>query len=101
MKKAKHNSMTTFDEYLDDVYGKEGSKERTEFEIRAKAFAIGEMIKEERRHANLTQQELADKIGSKKSYISRIERGYSDIQLSTLFKVMEQGLGKRIKFILS
>ena len=49
---------------------------------------------------NLTQEELADKIGAKKSYISRVENGKSDIQLSTLFRLFELGLGKRINIVI-
>lgn len=43
-----------------------------------------------------TQEELAEKTGTKKSYISGIERGLSDIQISTLYKLIELGLGKHI-----
>ncbi|MBP6569475.1 MAG: helix-turn-helix transcriptional regulator [Saprospiraceae bacterium] len=56
---------------------------------------MGELLKEERLGAKLTQEELANKIGAKKSYISRVENGKSDIQLSTLFRLFEFGLGKR------
>ncbi|HLN94929.1 MAG TPA: helix-turn-helix transcriptional regulator, partial [Flavobacterium sp.] len=76
--------------------GKPGSVDRMNFEIKAKAFAIGELIKEERRLARLTQQELADKTGTKKSFISRIENGHTDIQLSTLYRLLEIGLGKKV-----
>ncbi len=89
---------TTFEEHLDKNYGKVGTKKRAEFEISAKAFAIGEILKEERRMAKLTQEQLAKKTGTKKSYISRIENGYSDIQLSTLFRIVEIGLGKTLQF---
>ena len=82
----------------EERYGKTGSKNRTEFEIKAKAFAIGELIKEERKLADMTQQQLAEKIGAKKSFISRIESGKSDIQLSTLYRLLEYGLGKKISF---
>jgi ribosome-binding protein aMBF1 (putative translation factor) len=94
MKKEK--DITTFDEYLDETYGKVGTKTRTDFDIKAKAFAIGEIIKEERRLAKMTQEELAKRTGTRKSFISRIENGHSDIQLSTLYKLIEQGLGKKI-----
>ena len=87
---------TTFDEYLDKNYGPIGSVKRTDFEIKAKAFAIGEVIKEERRLSNLTQEQLADKTGTKKSSISRVENGHSDIQLSTLYRLIELGLGKKV-----
>ncbi len=92
----KNKNITTFDEHLDKQYGKIGTSKRTEFEIKAKAFAIGEIIKEERRLASMTQEQLAEKTGTKKSFISRIENGHSDIQLSTLYKLLEYGLGRKI-----
>ena len=88
--------LTSFEEHLEKRYGPIGSKKRTDFEIKAKAFAIGEIIRDERKQANMTQEELANKTGTKKSFISRIENGHSDIQLSTLFKLIEIGLGKEI-----
>jgi HTH-type transcriptional regulator / antitoxin HipB len=90
---------TSLEEHLTKRYGKRGSAKRTEFEIKAKAFLIGEVIKDERRVANLTQEQLADKIGAKKSFISRIENGKTDIQLSTLYRLLEFGLGKKIELI--
>jgi HTH-type transcriptional regulator/antitoxin HipB len=93
--------ITTFDEHLDARYGERGTEIRTEFEIKAKAFLIGEVIKEERKLANLTQEQLAEKIGAKKSFISRIENGKTDIQLSTLYRLLEFGLGRKIELIVS
>jgi len=86
----------TFDELVEKRHGKIGTKRRTEFEIKSRSFAIGEIIKEERRLARMTQDELAAKTGTKKSFISRIENGHSDIQLSTLFKLVELGLGRKV-----
>ena len=94
---TKKKNITTFTEHLTKRYGKRGTAKRTEFEIKAKAFLIGEVIKEERRLAKLTQEQLAEKIGAKKSFISRIENGQSDIQLSTLYRLLEFGLGKKIE----
>ena len=96
----KNKNITTFDEHLEKQYGKRGTKDRTEFEIKAKSFLIGEIIKEERKAAQMTQEQLADKVGAKKSFISRIENGKSDIQLSTLYRLLEFGLGKRIDLLL-
>ncbi|SRR5690606_4272064 len=93
---TKNKNIKTFTQHLDKRYGKTGSKERTDFEIKAKSFAIGELIKEERKRAKLTQEQLAEKIGAKKSFISRIENGHSDIQLSTLYKLIEFGLGRKV-----
>ncbi len=94
---TKIKNTATLDEHLIKRYGKRGTEKRTEFEIKAKAFLIGEVIKEERRLANLTQEQLAEKIGAKKSFISRIENGHSDIQLSTLYRLLEFGLGKKVE----
>jgi ribosome-binding protein aMBF1 (putative translation factor) len=95
---GKNKNITTFEEHLEKRYGKIGTKSRTDFDIKAKAFAIGEIIKDERKLAKMTQEQLAQKTGTKKSFISRIENGHSDIQLSTLYKLIEQGLGKKIEF---
>ncbi|MCB0539851.1 MAG: helix-turn-helix transcriptional regulator [Bacteroidetes bacterium] len=88
----------SFDELLDIKYGKPGTEKRDEFEIKAKSFVVGEMIKEARKEAHLTQEQLAEKTGTKKSYISRLENGKIDIQISTLFKIFEEGLGKKLGF---
>jgi HTH-type transcriptional regulator / antitoxin HipB len=92
----KQQKVTTFEEHLDKEYGKIGTTKRTEFDIKAKSFAIGEIIKEERRLAMMTQEQLATKTGTRKSFISRIENGHSDIQLSTLYRLVELGLGRKI-----
>jgi len=92
----KISDATSFDELLEIKYGKLGTPARDEFEQKSKAFIIGEMIKEARKNAHLTQDDLAEKIGTKKSYISRIENGKIDIQLSTLFKIFEEGLGRKL-----
>ena len=90
------DSLTTFEQHLDIRYGKADTEKRMTFEAKAKAFAIGELIKEERKLSKMTQEQLAEKTGTKKSFISRIENGKSDIQLSTLYRILEAGLGKKI-----
>ena len=88
--------LTTLDEHLDERYGAIGTVGRANFEIKAKAFAIGEIIRSARKDAKITQEQLAERTGTKKSFISRIENGHSDIQLSTLYRLMEIGLGMRV-----
>jgi DNA-binding XRE family transcriptional regulator len=90
-----------FDEIIDIQYGKIGTLNRDEFEKNAQYFIISELLKDARREANMTQEELANKIGTKKSYISRLENGKCDIQLSTLYKIFEYGLGRRISLFIS
>lgn len=90
----------SFDELLDLKYGKVGTPKRDEFDNKSKSFMIGELIKEARINANITQEELATKTGTKKSYISRVENGKIDIQLSTLYRILEEGLGRHVNLTL-
>jgi len=90
----------TFDELLDIKYGKVGTANRDEFDNKSKAFMIGELIKEARLNAKITQEDLALKTGTKKSYISRVENGKIDIQLSTLYRILEDGLGRHVNLTL-
>ncbi len=99
MSPDKIKNAKTFDELLDIKYGKIGTEKRDDFEEKAQYFVISEMLKEARKEANMTQEQLAEKVGTKKSYISRLENGKCDIQLSTLYRIFEFGLGKRVNLI--
>ena len=88
------------DELLDVQFGKIGTKRRDDIEEKAQYFVISEMLKEARKEANLTQEQLANKVGTKKSYISRLENGKCDIQLSTLYRIFESGLGRKINLLI-
>lgn len=89
-------NVTSFEELLVEKYGEKGTKSRDKFDADSLAFLLGVMLKEARQEAQLTQEQLAEKTGTKKSYISRIERGLSDIQISTYHKLIEIGLGKSL-----
>jgi len=86
----------TINEHLDRKYGKKGSKSRAEFEEKAQDYMISELLKSARKEAHLTQQELADKLQVKRTYISKLERSDSDMRLSTLKKIVEKGLGGKL-----
>ena len=88
-----------FDELLDIKYGRIGTNRRDDFEEKAQYYVISEMLRESRQEAKMTQEQLAEKIGTKKSYISRLENGKCDIQLSTLYRIFEFGLGKKINLL--
>ena len=88
---------TPIEDLITEDFGVPGTAERDNFENSCEAFIIGEQLKAERLKAGMTQEQLAAKIGTKKSYISRIETGHTDIQLSTLIKIC-QGLGRKISF---
>lgn len=89
-----------FEELLDIEYGVIGNEKRDDFERKAQYFIISETLKNARHEAKMTQEQLATKVGTKKSYISRLENGKCDIQLSTLYKIFELGLGKRINIVI-
>ena len=86
---------TPIEDFISEDFGSLGTEERNEFEANCEAFIIGEQLKAERLKAGMTQEELAAKIGTKKSYISRIENGHTDIQFplySESFKDWEEKL---------
>ena len=95
MKKKEYPS--TIGEHFDEKYGQPGTVERIAFEERAEAYMIAEMVKDARKQARMTQKELADKLSTKRSYISRIENASGDIRLSTLRKIVEEGLGGKLR----
>lgn len=89
----KTNNPKTINEHLDLKYGRVGTESRAEFEQNAEAFLIAELVREKRKSANLTQQQLADRLNVKRTYISKIERSVGDIRISTLRRIVEVGLG--------
>jgi len=91
-----YNGIKTFDELIEKEYGKIGTESRNEYEEKAQMFIVSEMLKEARSQAKLTQEQLAEKAGTKKSYISKIENGKGNIQLSTLIRIFEKGLNRKI-----
>ena len=86
----------TINDHFDIKYGLPGSKSRTQFEQRAEAFMVAELVKEARKKANLTQEQLASKLNVNRAYISKIERASSDVRISTLRKIIETGLGGKL-----
>jgi len=91
-KEIDYNKIHSFNELLAAKYGKQGTHDRDLWEQEFEAFKIGVIIHEMRKRRNLTQQQLADKCGTTKSYISRIENDASDIRLSTLMRIIRLGL---------
>ena len=97
MKRANKN-LTSFAEHLDKQYGKKGTAKRNKYEEEFEAFKLGVMLQELRKEQGLTQEQLAEKCGTTKTYISRIENNASDIRLSTLMRIIREGLGGHLKF---
>lgn len=91
------NKIITFNEHLDREYGKIGESERDAYEQEFEAFKLGVMLQEMRKKQKMTQEQLAKKCGTTKTYISRIENDASDIRLSTLMRIIQEGLGGHLK----
>ena len=91
-----YSGVTNFDELIEREHGEIGTDTRNEYEERAQMFIVSEMLKEARHEANLTQEQLAVKAGTKKSYISKIENAKGNIQLSTLIRIFEKGLNRKV-----
>lgn len=99
--KDRKNRIVKFDDHLVKEYGKRGTAKREEYERGFEAFKLGVMLQELRKQKNMTQQELAEKCGTTKTYISRIENDASDIRLSTLLRIIREGLGGQISISIS
>ncbi len=95
-----NKNIKSFDSHLEENYGKTGTESRDKFEEEFETFKIGVLIQEARKRQHLTQEELADKVGTTKNYISRIENNASDIRLSTLMRIIKDGLGGNLKLSL-
>ncbi len=92
-----NNNLTSFSDHLDAQYGKTGTSTRDTYEEGFEAFRLGVMIQELRKGQGLTQEQLAKKCGTTKTYISRIENNASDIRLSTLMRIIREGLGGQLR----
>lgn len=97
-KKKDYSSVQTFEELIELEHGPKGSESRAKYEEESQMFIISQMLKIARKEAQLTQEQLAEKAGTKKSYISKLENGKGNIQVSTLFRIFEKGLERRIGF---
>ena len=92
-----NKNLTSWDDHLDKKYGNPGTPSREKYEQEFESFKIGVLIQEARKRQHLTQEQLAEKVGTTKNYISRIENNASDIRLSTLMRIVREGLGGQLK----
>jgi DNA-binding XRE family transcriptional regulator len=97
--KAENNNkdITTWAQIKDQVYGEKGSERRDNLDREAESFKIGLLLKKARESRHMTQEELGQIIDKKRTYISRVENDGSNITLSTLFDIVEKGLGGKVR----
>jgi len=89
----KKSNLKSLDELIDEEYGKLGTPKRDKFEKGFEAFRLGVLIQQARLEKGMTQEELAEKCGTNKGYISKIENNIKEVRLSTLQRIVELGLG--------
>ena len=97
--KAENNNkdIATWSQIKDKVYGEKGTERRDNLEREAESFKIGLLLKKARESRHMTQEELGQIIDKKRTYISRVENDGSNITLSTLFDIVEKGLGGKVR----
>ena len=97
--KAENNNkdIATWSQIKDQVYGEKGTERRDDLERESESFKIGLLLKKARESRHMTQEELGQIIAKKRTYISRVENDGSNITLSTLFDIVEKGLGGKVR----
>lgn len=89
-------STRSWKDIKDEVYGKKGTSRRDELERDFESFKIGLLLKKAREEKHLTQEQLAELVDKKRTYISRIENDGSNITLKTLYDIVEKGIGGKV-----
>ena len=97
IKKHRKITLITLEEFKEKNYGKRGVKEREVLEAGYENFKIGTLIQDTRLEMGMTQEQLAEKVGTTKSYISQIENNIKEARISTLQKIVEQGFGGQLE----
>ena len=97
MSKNKKSNLRSLAHFIDEQYGKRGTPKREKFEKGYTEFKLGVLIHDARIEKGLTQEQLADRCGTNKAYISKVENNIKDVRLSTLRKIVEIGLGGQLQ----
>ena len=93
---SKNQTLQSLDSFIEEQYGKESTPIRHKFEKGFEAFKLGALIQEARVKKGLTQEQLAQRCGTNKGYISKVENNIKDVRISSLLKIVEQGLGGHV-----
>lgn len=91
------NNLKSIDQFVDEQYGKKGTTKRDKFEKGFETFRLGIMLQQARLNRGMTQEQLAEKCGTNKGYISKIENNLKEVRISTLQKIVELGLGGHLE----
>jgi ribosome-binding protein aMBF1 (putative translation factor) len=99
--KTEHSNLKSWTKIKDEVYGKKGTPRRDELDREIESFKIGLLIRQAREAKNMTQEELGKIISKKRSYISRVENDGSNLNLKTLYEIVEKGLGGKVSIAIN
>ena len=95
--KTKNKNLTTLEAFKEKNYGKRGTKKREELEAGYENFKMGALIHDTRIEMGMTQEQLAVKVGTTKSYIYKIENNMKEARISTLQRIVELGFGGQLE----
>jgi DNA-binding XRE family transcriptional regulator len=87
-----NSNLKSLDQFVDEQYGKKGTGKREKFDKGYETFKLGFLLQQARLEKGLTQEELAEKSGTNKGNISKIENNIKEVRISTLQKIVELGL---------
>ncbi len=93
----KNKDLVSLEEFIEKEVGEKGTKKRTKFEAGYEVFKLGVLLQQARQEKGLTQEQVADMAGTNKSYISKLEKDLKDIRLSTLQRIISEGLGGKLE----
>ena len=91
------NKIISWNQIKDKVYGQKGTQRRDELEREFESFKIGLLLRKAREEKMLTQEQLAQLVEKKRTFISRLENDGSNMTLKTLFEIVEKGLGGKVQ----
>jgi DNA-binding XRE family transcriptional regulator len=92
-----NKNLKPLDRFIEEQYGKRGSSKREKFEAGYEEFKLGVLLQQSRLEKGLTQEQLAERIGTNKGYISKVENNIKEVRLSTLRRIVEVGLGGKLE----
>lgn len=95
--KNKKSHITSWADIKDRQFGKIGTPQRDALEREFKSFRIGLLLRQARESRCMTQEQLAQLVSKKRSYISRVENDVSNITVKTLYEIVEVGLGGTVR----
>jgi ribosome-binding protein aMBF1 (putative translation factor) len=93
----KNKNLMSHEDFKEKKFGKKGTTKRDELEAGFEEFKVGAMLLEARHQKGMTQEELAKKVGTTKSYISKLENNFKEARISTLQKIVELGFGGKLE----